>query len=143
LLAAVEKAKKKIEDLKLLTDIKKVIDVQKINDENIIIINDKRKHSIIKFEDILYLEAQNQYTKWHLKNKSSFLLRNPLSKYSNIFPNSFFQIHRSFVVNLNHISSFDNGRGGFLAIDTIKLPISYRRKPALIQKLKELSSTVI
>ncbi|WP_298509543.1 LytTR family DNA-binding domain-containing protein [uncultured Kordia sp.] len=143
LLAAVEKAKKKIEDLKLLTDIKEVMDVQKINDEKIIMINDKKKHMIVKFEDIVYLEAQNQYTKWHLKNKSSFLLRNPLSNYQNIFPNSFFQIHRSYVVNLNQVSSFDNGRGGFVALDAIKLPISYRRKAALIQKLKQMSSTII
>lgn len=143
LIGAVEKAKKKIEELKLLTDIKEVVDIKKINDKKVIVTNNQKQQKIIDFQNIIYLEAQNQYTKWHLKNMPNLILRNPLSKHQNILPQYFFQIHRSFIVNLNLVSSCDKGRGGFIELDTIKLPISYRRKAELIHRLKQISSIVI
>jgi len=140
LVAAVEKAKKKITELTLLNNLKSVKSTKQNSDGKIIVKNNKEQVKVIDPQDILYIEAQNQYTKWHLRDASTIIQRNSLSKYKDILPTSFFQIHRSYIVNLNLVTSCDNGRGGFLELDTIKLPVSYRRKKELLLQLKMLTT---
>ena len=116
LITAVEKAKKKIKELTLLEDLEKIRNIEKVDSEKIIIQKTKEQLKVINPQEIIYIEAQNQYTKWHLINEPSILIRKPLSNYKNILPTYFCQIHRSYIVNLNLVTDFDKGRGGFYKI---------------------------
>lgn len=139
LVAAVKKAKKKIKELQFLKDVNSVVDIKKVNDHKLIIVDHNREHTVVTFKDVLYLQASNQYTRWYLNKASNLLVRKSLSEYENILPDCFFRVHRSFIVNLNFVSTWEEGRGGsiFLSNNT-KLPISYRKKTAFAIKLQKI-----
>jgi len=136
---AIEKAKKKIAELDLLMGLQNKEDITPIDDHKIVIVNDKKKRQIINCQDLLYIEAKNQYTKWHLKETSNLFFRKSLKEYDMILPEYFYQIHKSYIINLNYVTSYDKkGRGGFVQINDIQLPISYRRKTDFILRLKQV-----
>ncbi|NRB46901.1 MAG: response regulator transcription factor [Saprospiraceae bacterium] len=65
------------------------------------------KISFIKVEDIVWIEADNQYVKVHLKT-ASHLMRQSLSYLDqHLDPASFYRIHRSAIVNVNRIESIE------------------------------------
>ncbi|MCB0652995.1 MAG: response regulator transcription factor [Saprospiraceae bacterium] len=67
-------------------------------------IKDKGKVSRINAFDIYYLEAQGNYIKVHLADKS-FMIRETLQNIkSTLEKNTFLQIHRSVMINTNYIN---------------------------------------
>ncbi len=137
LVAAVEKAKVERRNITLLNDFRSVKNVKKV-DGNSLILQTTRDHvKAVNPQNILYIEAQNQYTKWHLRNEPSVLIRKPLVSLIEILPDCFFRVHRSYIVNLNMIRSLEKGRGGFIMVDTEKLPVSDRRKKELLNRLSQ------
>ncbi|WP_405330226.1 LytR/AlgR family response regulator transcription factor [Leeuwenhoekiella sp. LLG6367-2.1] len=58
----------------------------------------------VKLSDILYIESESEYVMFYLKNRKilSYL---SLKKLENTLPShSFMRVHRSFIVNINHVS---------------------------------------
>ncbi len=73
--------------------------------------------------DILYLEATNTYTKLVMKNEDLLCSYN-LGKYKPLLPESiFYQIHRSYIVNLNYISRYENA-GYIIMHNRQEIPVS-------------------
>lgn len=73
--------------------------------------------------DILYLEATNTYTKMVMKNEELLCSYN-LGKYKPLLPDSiFYQIHRSYIVNLNYISRYENA-GYIIMSNRQEIPVS-------------------
>lgn len=65
------------------------------------------KISFIKVEEIVWIEADNQYVKVHLK-AASHLMRQSLSYLDeHLDPTAFYRIHRSAIVNVNRIESIE------------------------------------
>lgn len=65
------------------------------------------KISFLSIEDILWIEADNQYVKVHLTT-ASHLLRQSLSYLDqHLDPTSFYRTHRSAIVNVNRIVSIE------------------------------------
>ncbi|MBL8510148.1 MAG: response regulator transcription factor [Betaproteobacteria bacterium] len=59
----------------------------------------------IAVDDILYFQAQDKYISVYTAGSES-LIRTPLSELaSQLNPNEFWQIHRSIIVNVNHIAA--------------------------------------
>jgi DNA-binding LytR/AlgR family response regulator len=85
--------------------------VQEKSEENPIVINDsffiKHKNSFVKlkFQDILYVEANDNYVKFFTQ-QTNYLLKTTLKILDNLLPTYFIRVHRSYIVNLNHLSSF-------------------------------------
>lgn len=136
---AIEKAKVRIKETRLIKDFQKVETVQKSDNGKIILKDLNLQLQIIDPQNILYIEAQNQYTKWVFNDQSSLILRYSMKRSLEVLPDFFSMIHRSYIVNLNKVSKIDKGRGGFLHIANVKLPISYRKKNFLKQHLQNLS----
>jgi len=67
----------------------------------------KVKHEFVKinFEDILYLEACDNYTKVHTSEKRHMLSQTLKSTCENLPESIFFKTHRSFVININKLDS--------------------------------------
>jgi DNA-binding LytR/AlgR family response regulator len=62
----------------------------------------------INVNDIIYLEAMDNYTKIHSLTKR-FVINNPLKNVLNQLPeNQFFRIHKSYVVSTTHIKTVDS-----------------------------------
>lgn len=80
----------------------------------------------IKWQDILFVEAMQNYLKLHFKHKT-FIIHQTMTSLEEMLPkDAFFRIHKSFLVNINYIETISGGR---LFINGIELPVSkYRRE---------------
>ena len=86
----------------------------------------------INREDILYVEGMQNYLKLHLNNKI-FVIRQTMNSLEEMLPkDSFFRIHKSFLVNNSHIEMIGGGR---LLIHGRELPISKHRKNDLLSTI--------
>lgn len=79
----------------------------------------------INWEDILFIEAMQNYLKLHFKEKT-FVIHQTMTSLEEILPKDlFFRIHKSFLINTSHIDTISGGR---LFIEGTEIPISKHRK---------------
>lgn len=84
-------------------------------------------------QEIFYIKSENVYLSI-VTEQENYLMRGRLKELSVSLPeNSFFQIHRSYIVNLSHIRSFDGKN--VLMEDGGKLPVSGRRRELFREKI--------
>ena len=75
--------------------------------EGKVIVSDGKKEVILSYEDIIYIKSENVYLRLFTL-KGSFLVRRKLKDQITELPAMYFmQVHRSYVINLNHVSAFD------------------------------------
>lgn len=83
----------------------------------------------IDWTAICYVEAMQNYLKLYLKERT-LIIHQTMIALEEILPKKhFFRIHKSYLVNIDHIESI---MGGQLVILNTKLPISRLRKEALL-----------
>lgn len=91
-----------------------------------IVVKKNQKIEIVPVEQILYLEAQDDYVKIVTKD-SSALKQNRMKFFEEHLPDSFVRIHRSYLVNLNYIKQIDligKDSHAVLLKDGKQLPVS-------------------
>ncbi len=72
-----------------------------------ILIKDRSDIFVIQAEDIIYIEAQDDYVSIHTKN-SSYLKSGTLSNLEKrLDPQCFYRIHRSYILNINYLSKIE------------------------------------
>jgi DNA-binding LytR/AlgR family response regulator len=106
------------------------------NTNCLILPNKSRKAEKIPLEEILYLEANLNYTIIHLKDgKVKLSAHTLLHHVNNYLDESFIRIHRAFCVNKNHIESFDKPQlPKYLLLNGgTKLTISRRQRKKIIR----------
>lgn len=86
----------------------------------------------ISWTDILYIEGMQNYAKLHFKNQVLVIHQTMISLEETLPKEKFFRIHKSFLVNIDHIDSIAGGR---LSINGQQLPISRTRKEALLKEV--------
>lgn len=91
----------------------------------------------IAIEDILYIQADHVYSNIVLASSDRLLLvRKPLRTLKELLPNSIFiQPHRSFLVNIHHIESWDKSS---IKIGDASISISRNNKDAVFSILQQL-----
>lgn len=87
----------------------------------------------ITWENILYVEGMQNYLKLHFKDRVLTIHQTMVSLEEMLPKDSFFRIHRSFLVNIAYIESIAGGR---LFINGKELPVSKPRR-------EELMNTVV
>jgi len=103
LLAATKAKNWIIKDRLLETKIKK--------SDDYLFIKSGQRHIRINFNDIRYLEAQKEYVCIYLLNSEPVKTLTRLKNIEEILPKAtFMRIHRSFIVNLNHIVTVERNR---------------------------------
>lgn len=96
---------------------------------------------IVNVGEILYCEAQSNYTMFHFQNQSKILVSKPLKKMEELLKmHPFYRVHQSYLVNLAHVQKYVRSDGGYLVLPG-KIPISVAnsRKEGLVRKLQNLS----
>lgn len=93
-----------------------------------------------ELDNIRSIEADGNYTRFHLVTGNSILVSGNIHEYETLLePSFFFRIHRSFIVNLNHVKKYLKGRGGNVVLSNAEmLPVAARKKEAFIQRLKQM-----
>ena len=94
---------------------------------------------VVQIEEIIYCEANSNYTIFYLTNRSTICASKPFHKYEDLLSDcNFIQIHKSFMVNLEHIKEYMRGEGGSVILSKGKeVEVSRRKKELLMIKMKE------
>jgi two-component system LytT family response regulator len=96
--------------------------------------------SVLKLEEIVVCEAEKNYTIFHLQNKKTIMVSRTLLEYEKILQNtSFFRVHKTFMINLEHVVEYQRGEGGLVVMDNgMEVEVSRRKKEEFMTKIKEL-----
>ena len=69
------------------------------------------KVSLVKYADIIYLESEGEYVRLHLASGSTITTLFRLKNMETSLPaGRFMRVHRSYIVNLAHVSGYARGR---------------------------------
>ncbi len=92
---------------------------------------------IVRANEILYCEADDNFTCFYFKNGNRSMICRSLKFYDEVLePLGFCRIHRSFVVNLDTIVRYNKGKGGSVVLENGKeLMVANSRKEGLVEKL--------
>jgi len=93
--------------------------------------------TFINLKDVLYCEAMSNYTKFHMKDNSNYLVSKTLKEYENLLvEHNFFRIHNSFLVNIREVKKYVRGDGGYVVMNNEQsLDVSKRKKEAFLNKI--------
>ena len=99
---------------------------------NALFIKDGQHFNKVKIADILYLESEHVYVNVHTAAKA-FLVRTSLQDYLENFDSiNFIRIHRSYVINLDHIQSVSSE---YVIINGVTLPVGKSFRNNLLARL--------
>ncbi len=101
---------------------------------NYIFVKTNRKMVKINFEDILFTESYGEYVKIHTKDDVILALQTTQFMEALLPEDDFVRIHRSHIVNLNHIKEIEGNR---IVVETHTLTISKRMKEQFMQRINE------
>ncbi len=89
---------------------------------------------LLRHEDILYLEASDSYTVVHVREGKRTISSKHIRVFeTNLDPKKFFRVHKSYIINLEHLRSFSRSEGNMAVLDNGALvPVSRRRLPELL-----------
>jgi two-component system LytT family response regulator len=95
---------------------------------------------VVDTSQILYCEADRNYTTFHFEHRSALLVSGSIGEYEEMLGQSaFLRIHQSFLVSKQRIERFDRADGGWLVLHSgQRLPVSSRKKDALLHYLQTL-----
>jgi len=88
--------------------------------------------------NIIYLEAQGNYTYIHLVGKRKMLVCKTLREVEEgVRTDSFVRIHRSYTVNMHLITKYVKGKGGYVIMeDGTSVNVSAGRKKAFMEAVQ-------
>lgn len=85
---------------------------------------------LVELKNIIWCKSETNYTKFHLANNEKIIISKTLKEYvDQLNPYGFLRIHRSYLINLNHLVGFDKRDGGSVVMsDGEKLPVAIRKR---------------
>ncbi len=91
----------------------------------------------VELDDVIYVEGMNEYLKFYLKSGDPLLTHTTFKQLSGCLPENFLQVHRSYVVNMNHVREVE--RSIILMSNGARISISDSNKDAFMQYLQKFS----
>lgn len=89
----------------------------------------------VALDDIMFIEGMNEYLKIHTVSMDPFLIHATFKSIMSALPSRFIQIHRSFVVNMNHVVEVE--RSTAKMTDGRQLPVSESNREVFMRFLQE------
>lgn len=109
---------------------------------NKLLINRHDRASVVNIDEILYMEADGPYTEFHLTNGQQIRSSKSLGNYKKALQDkpNFIQVHRSVVLNFNHIREIlkEDNNGVVVLTNDIRLDVSSSSSAKLIQNIHEI-----
>lgn len=95
---------------------------------------------LVPVTTIAYVEADGNCSQLHFTDGSRYLDTRTLGTYEDILdPQHFFRIHKSYIINLEHLTEYLSEDGYFAVLKGgVKLPVARNRVPEFTQRLKTL-----
>ena len=91
----------------------------------------------IKIDEIIYLEASANYTKFHLCNNIKYTVSKTLKEFEDILSaDIFIRVHNSYVINKNYVEKYIRGDGGQVVLSNGSvLDISQRKRAEFLKAI--------
>ena len=91
---------------------------------------------LVDEQDIIYIEACQNYSKFYMKDQKLILSRDSLGHINDTIQEDFFRIHHSYIINFNHVTRYF--RIGEVIMSNGKvLPVARRRRTNFIGQLEK------
>lgn len=87
----------------------------------------------VALNDVIYVEGMNEYLKFYLTSGDPLLTHTTFKQLNECLPDCFLQVHRSYVVNMNHVREVE--RSVMLLSNGAHVSISDGNKDAFMQYL--------
>jgi two-component system LytT family response regulator len=146
LIAAVEKAEKKINRERTIDRYKLMMDLMNRSDN--LSRNQQYTIALPTFESIIYkrmdailrIEAQQNYCRFYFTEGNALVISKNIGAYDeSLEPYDFMRVHRSHIVNLRSVREFLRHDGGYLRLsDGKEIPISKNKKERILERLAGL-----
>ncbi len=93
---------------------------------------------VVKLSDVLYCEANDNFTKFHFVNGKKALICRKLKFYEdNLKEYGFCRVHRSHLINLDYVKRYVKGKGGMVVLENeVQIQVSSTRKQAFLAQFK-------
>lgn len=90
---------------------------------------------VVKVDDILYCEANDNFTDFHFISGGKRMICRNLKFYEELLGNAgFMRVHKSHLVNLDHVVKYTKGKGGQLTMtDGMNISVSPQKKDQLLE----------
>lgn len=100
-------------------------------------ISSPKGFNIINVDDIMYCEADGNYTMFKLSNNDLLMACKTLKEYENILsPRSFIRTHHKYIVNVNFVKKYIKGRGGSIIMtDETPIDVSQSKRTEVLRAL--------
>ena len=91
----------------------------------------------IEVDEILRCEASRSYSNFYLRDGSKIVVSKALKEFEDLLTEcNFFRVHKSNMINLQYITKYVKGKGGYVVMeDGSNVDVSVRRKEDLLKKL--------
>lgn len=85
-------------------------------------------------DEIAFIEGAINYSRIHLRSGKDYLMSKTLKELEEELGDTFLRIHKSYLVNISHISQFSRDKGNKLLLKNGKeLVVSFRRRDKLMK----------
>jgi two-component system LytT family response regulator len=90
----------------------------------------------VELKELVYCEADSNYTKLILTSGKSYLLSKTLREVQEVLEErNFLRVHRQYLINLDHIKMYHKGDGSYLVMTgDVSVPVARNQKDRLVQK---------
>ena len=94
--------------------------------------------TILDVNDILYMDADSNYTIFHLNNLKKIVVSKSIKEFEDLLDeHSFFRIHKSSIIHLKYLKEFSRVDGYYAIMsDNSSIPVSRRRIPEFLTALE-------
>jgi len=94
----------------------------------------------INLAEIIRCDSDGNYTYFLLTNGKKIVASRTLGEYEQMFnEDNFFRVHRSHLINLEHVKKYIKGEGGYVVMtDNSQVEVSRRNKNDFLEKLSLL-----
>lgn len=91
----------------------------------------------IKIEEIIYLEASVNYTKFYLSHNLKYTVSKTLKDFEDMLPDdTFLRIHNSYIINKSFVEKYVRGEGGQVILSNgAMLDVSKRKKAGFLKAI--------
>jgi two-component system LytT family response regulator len=99
---------------------------------------------VVNVADIMYLEADSNYTIIHISGLNKIVATRTMGDFEKILDTpEFFRIHKSIIININYLKGYSSYQGNFVELsDGTSLSISRRRINEFREAIKHFSKSI-
>ncbi len=92
---------------------------------------------VVKMENIIRLQGNGNFTDIYLTDRTKRMVCRFLKHFAEILPFPFIRVHKSHIININHVIAYHKGSGGYVVLDTgVEIEISPGYKERFLQLFK-------